>query len=122
LTDRSGEFGRQRRAAESPGKNADQRDADLHSGQKTVRCFGEVQGDAGIAIARVRHPTQPGFFRGHHRNLRHGKHAVRHQQQQDDGDLKQDLTHAGKVARDGDGRKLFQSGPHNFPASVSDSG
>src|SRR5690349_2116238 len=93
-SNRPGQLSGERRPTERSGKNADERDADLHGGKKAIGRLGQFEGDSGPAVALIGKAAQPGLLRGHDRNLRHREHSVREEQHEDHGNFKGNLTHA----------------------------
>src|SRR6185312_4830207 len=97
LRQRVGERG----AAEGAGDDADDGDADLHSGEKA----------SGIALQLERHPgavapelggmLEPRLARRHHGHLRHGEEAVQQDQQEYDGDLQPQHGESARLASSG---------------------
>ena len=71
-------------------KRADQRDADLHRRQKTIRIARELQCPLRVAAAFGGPLLQPAAARGNDRNLRRGKQPIGQNQHQD----KQDFPNA----------------------------
>src|SRR5688572_26095337 len=114
LSNRPGQFGGERRPAERSGKNSDERDADLHGGEKTIGRLGQFKGNSGPAAALIGKAAQPGLLRGHHRNFRHREHSVCEKQQEDDGNFKGNLTHALILLAKNERRKI--SKPSGVPA------
>ena len=74
----------QRRAAIGAGEDADQRDADLHRREKPARIGEQIEGDPGAGAALGRERLEPRLPRGDDRQLRHGEHAVHHDEEEND--------------------------------------
>ena len=69
------------------GQYADERDADLDGGKKTVRLVGEFQCLPGGLVAFFGLCFQTRLARGDHGDFRHGEHSVQQDETQYDNNL-----------------------------------
>jgi hypothetical protein len=74
----------ERGAGKSPGKHADQSDADLHGGQETAGIGAKRQSTAGPLHVPVDHRLEAGRTRRNHGQFGHGQQAVDADEDEDD--------------------------------------
>ena len=83
----------ERRPGIGAGEDADERDADLHGGQKAIGRFREFQRDARPRVALRRELAEARLPRRDERDFGHGEKAVRHEQHEDHDELDRDRAH-----------------------------
>ena len=89
---------RQRRAAVHARDDPDERDADLHGGEKARGFSRQGHGDAGAGVACLGEFAETRFLRSDESHLRRGKNAVDQDERDNDAQFECDVGHNSIMA------------------------